>query len=214
MADAAGQWAAPGVVLVPAIPAQFKTVVVQPAVAPAKPIGSFAMRANVNGEVQFSSRRTVFTSDLTVGGTYYPSRPGSEIQYNGNLALIYSHRITPRLSFLGHGEHRVPEPAEPAARERAHPGLRRLHQRELQVQPVVPLDRPAFQHGLEPFARFADFREQSDFRPGSFYDVILGTEARYLWSPRLTVLGEVRLTAPQTTSALPPRIAIPRATSC
>ena len=66
---------------------------------PAKPIGSFAVRANVNGEVQFSNRRTVFTLDATIGDTYYASRPGSQNQYNGNVSLLYSHRITPRLAF-------------------------------------------------------------------------------------------------------------------
>ena len=177
-------------VLVPAQAAVFQDVVVSPAVAPPKVEASFVTRANASYGVQFSSRRTVFTMDLLGSASYYPERSRQKEEYNGSLALVYLHRITPRLQFS----------ATANLAYLSQPDLTRVNAPTANSGDYFNANSK-FDLSYRWSPRFSTvttlsinsqlFTQQSA-TTGNFYEAILGTEARYLMTPRLTVLGEIR----------------------
>ena len=153
-------------------------------------IGSFLTRANVGFDVQFASRKTLFTFDLKTGADWYWDRPGRDVDYTGSLALMYLRRLTPRLQFTASGN----------ASYQTQPDLSQANTLTRQAGDVLNLSSK-----LDLTYRFTPrlstvgsvsynaLRYQETTQQLNDYNgLTFGGEVRYLFSPRLTMLGEVR----------------------
>lgn len=179
-----------GVLNIPAQKAVFKNVVVAPAVPAPQPIASFFERASANYDVQFSSRKSVFTMSLSGSASYYADRPKDHTDLNGSLNIFYLHRVTPRLQFS------------------ANVNVAYLSQPDVaQVNgPTVNLgdylsETSKFDLTYQWNKRFSTVTSlsyntniyvQKTSQDQSFAEYILGNEARYIYNSRLTLVGELR----------------------
>ncbi len=153
-------------------------------------IGSFLTRANVGMDVQFASRKTLFTFDIRGGADYYWDRPGKDVDYTGSLALMYLRRVTPRLQFTANAN----------ASYQTQPDLSLINTSTRQAGSFLSLGGKLdvtyrFTPRISAVASlsFNALRYQETLQQlGDFNQTVFGTELRYLFSPRLTLLGEVR----------------------
>lgn len=178
------------VLVEPARPPKFKEVVVQPEIPPAERLGSFFARASANYEIQFASRRTVFTFDLRGNADYYFDRPNDQTDLNGSLSFNYVRRLTPRLQFS----------ASANLAYLSQPDVRRLNTPTRNVGDYFN-GTSKFDLAYRWSSRFTTVSSLSlnalhytepAQQTGDYFETLFGTEARYLWSPRLTVLVEGR----------------------
>ena len=153
-------------------------------------IGSFLTRANVGFDVQFASRKTLFTFDIRTGADLYWDRPGKDVDYTGSVALMYLRRLTPRLQFT----------ANVGASYQTQPDLTQVNTSTRQAGSYLNLTSKAdMTYRLTPrvsavaSASYNALRYQEPAQQsGDYGETVFGTELRYLFSPRLTLLGEVR----------------------
>jgi opacity protein-like surface antigen len=152
---------------------------------------SLVARSNVGLEVQFASRRTLFTLDGRVGAEYTAARDRDPTQYFGTLGVRFVHKLAPRLQWN----------ASVDANYGNQPDLSRANT-PTTVTTGSYLDliaRTGLEYRWTPrittaanisyrSLTFSDTNEQSNDYQAYTYSV----EGRYLWSPRLTVLGELR----------------------
>ena len=164
-------------------------------------IGSFLTRANVGFDVQFASRKTLFTFDLRTGADLYWDRPGKDVDYTGSLALMYLRRLTPRMQFT----------ANVSAAYQTQPDLSQVNTSTRQAGSFLSVGgKLDLSYRVTPRftavasvsydgVRYQDTAQQF----GDYNTLTFGTELRYLFSPHLTVLGEARYSAAAytTTSA-------------
>jgi opacity protein-like surface antigen len=179
----------PMVVVVPGrAPTTGKIVV--PGVRGQPRVGSFLNRANIGFDMQFASRRQLFTFDFNSGGNFFWDRPGKDVDYTGSLALVYLRRITPRLQILTN--------------------LNAIYQ----TQPDLSLINTSTQQSGSYFTgsaraelsyRFTPrisasvnmgysmFGYQEEAQKGQNYgEFSIGSEVRYLYNPRFTLIGQFR----------------------
>ena len=78
-------------------PAQYQTFVLRPAIPEEPRLGSFVIRTNASGSVQYASRKTTFVMSLHVGGDFYQSRPGRKVDPTASLSAAVTHRLTSRI---------------------------------------------------------------------------------------------------------------------
>lgn len=179
----------PTTVVVPGSPATTRKVVIR-GVPAQKRIGSFLTRANVGFDVQFASRKTLFTFDLKTGADWYWDRPGKDVDYTGSLALMYLRRLTPRLQFTASGNasyQTQPDLSQANTLTRQTGDLLNLSSKldlTYRFTPRLSTVGSVSYGGL----RFQQPTEQL----GDNDSVTFGGEVRYLFSPHLTMLGEVR----------------------
>ncbi len=179
----------PTQVVVPGAAPTTRTVVI-----PGRPgqerIGSFVTRAHAGVDIQFASRKTLFTFDLRSGGNWYWDRPGKDVDYTGSMALIYLRRLTPRMQFT----------ASLSTSTQTQPDL-------TQVNTVANIigsfttgnARAELSYRLTP--RFsvvgnvtynAIYYWEKSAQIQNFGDASLGLDLRYLYSPRFTLTGQLR----------------------
>lgn len=173
--------------------------VVIPGLAGQDRIGSFLTRGNVGFDVQFASRKTLFTFDIRTGADVYWDRPGKDVDYTGSVALMYLRRLTPRLQFT----------ANASASYQTQPDLSQINTSTRQAGSFLnATSKLDLSYRLSPrlsvvgslsynAVRYTEEVQQF----GDYGETVFGTELRYLFSPRLTLLGEVRYssTAYETT---------------
>ena len=153
-------------------------------------IGSFLTRANVGFDVQFASRKTLFTFDIRTGADLYWDRPGKDVDYTGSVALMYLRRLTPRLQFT----------ANVGASYQTQPDLTQVNTSTRQAGSYLSANsKTDLTYRLSPrvsvvaSASYNALRYQEPAQQfGDYGETVFGTELRYLFSPRLTLLGEVR----------------------
>jgi opacity protein-like surface antigen len=177
-------------VVIPATEPEFEEIVIPGSPAPKRKASAIA-RSSLSFEAQTATRRSVFTFDANVNADYYFSRPGKKTDYNGSLALIYLKRITPRLQFSG----------SVSAVYLQQPDLARINTPTdlgsgsyFNVLSKFDLSyrwKPRFST-VTSFSYNALKFEDETSQVNDYNEYALGTEFRYLWSPRLTVLIEGR----------------------
>ncbi len=176
-------------VTIPGTAAKTRKIVI-PGGAGQQRIGSFLARPSVGFDVQFASRKTLFTFDIRTGADVYWDRPGKDVDYSGSVSLMYLRRLTPRLQFT----------ANVGASYQTQPDLSQVNTSTRQagsflsatskidmsyrITPRVSIVASASYNAV----RYQDTAQQS----GDYGETVFGTELRYLFSPRLTLLGEVR----------------------
>lgn len=153
--------------------------------------GSLLARANFGFETQFTSRRSLFTVDVGAGTTYYWNREADPYDHHGVLGANFLYRITPRLQFT----------ASVNSAYLSQPDLFRVNTPD---QPTIgdlvnTVSRSTLSYRVTPrFSLSASASYNSNYffeeaeQTGNFSEIIVGTEARYLWSPRYTFLIEYR----------------------
>lgn len=176
---------------IPAQPARTRQVVVVPEIpVPARTV-SFIGRVNLGYEVQFVSRRTLFTMDLNGSASYYTNRPGDPVDLNGSLSFSFLHKITPRLQFTASASLSYlsqPNPQLVNSPTNANTGdfFNGSFKTDLTYRWTKRFST------VTSFTENATLFAQTSQLANNFYESILGTEARYLLFPRLTTIGEVR----------------------
>jgi opacity protein-like surface antigen len=180
----------PEKVEIPASPATTVGVTI-PGVPAAKRQASFITRSNLGADVQFASRATVFTLDLNGGVDYYWDRPGSKEDYNGSVALAFLHKLSPLAQIT----------ANINAAYLTQPNLSLVNTpTNNNVGPYLNLNaRGDLSYRLMP--RFSTvlsvsygttYYTASSQQANTFGETTFGTELRYLFSPLLTLVGELR----------------------
>ena len=180
---------APITVVVPGAGPTTKKIVI-PGMPGQKRIGSFLTRGNVGVDVQFASRKTLFTFDLKTGADWYWDRPGKDVDYTGSLALLYLRRLTPRIQFTTSAN----------ASYQTQPDLTQVNTSTRQGGAFLSLTtkmdltyRMTPRFSTVASVGYSAVRYQEKVQQlGDFGDTTFGLEARYLFSPRFTLLGEVR----------------------
>ncbi len=178
------------VVLAPAQPAKFQKVLVSPAVPSQPRIASFVFQANVGASMQFASHKSLFTLDANINSTTYTNRPGRASDPGGSLGLIYAYRFTPRVQFsLTVNASYLSQPDTSLVNSNANnqgsffPFTIKAdasYQWARRFSTVTSLTEDGIQY------------QEAAAQNSSFHETVFGQEARYLWSPRLTAIGEVR----------------------
>ena len=74
-----------------------EVVIPGPETQPREP--SLIAQANVGLQVQFASRRTLFTLDGRLGAEYVPARDVDPVIYSGSLGVRFVEKLTPRLQW-------------------------------------------------------------------------------------------------------------------
>lgn len=159
---------------------------------PLERVGSFFTRGALGFDIQLFSPRSLFTFDANVNADHYFSRPGSKsTDYNGGLGLSYLYRVSPRMQVT----------AQVDAAYLSQPDLNRINTPErlgvgAYINANARLDlsyrwSPRFTSLLSLTDNALAFQEKAE-QTGDYNETIFGTELRYLWSPLLTLVGEVR----------------------
>jgi hypothetical protein len=177
-------------VQIPAVAPKFRTVTIR-GVPAAQRIPSWITRTDAKWDVQFASRKTLFTFDLGAGVDYYWNRPGKKGDYTGSMSMIFLHRLSGRAQFTFSAD----------ASYQSQPDF---------SQPNVPTNpnvgsyltanaKADLSYRLTPrFSAVASLTysslqyAQATQTASDYATTTVGAELRYLFSPRLTVVGEVR----------------------
>ena len=177
-------------VVIPEVPAVTQEIVIPGVKAPERE-ASLVERANVGAQVQFASRRTLFTMDLRLGVENTDAKPRDQPEFTGSLGASFVHKLTPRLQWT----------AGVDATLSSQPDLSRINTPtnvtggtyldaiartglSYRWTPRITTSGSLTYHSLS-YSQVAD--QSSDYG-----DVTLSLEGRYLYTPRLTLLGELR----------------------
>ncbi len=178
--------------LVPGTAPTIRRVLVQAAVPAQKRAGSAVTRGGAGVDIQLYSARSLFTFDLSGGADHYWSRPTEkQTDYNGALVFSFLYRITPRMQFT----------AQLNGAYLTQPDLSRINTPQQQtggayINTNAKIDlsyrwSPRFTTVVSLSDNTLLFQEKTQ-QSGDYNEIALGTEFRYLYGPRLTLLAEGR----------------------
>jgi hypothetical protein len=145
----------------------------------------------VKWDVQLADRRTLFTFDVGAGLDYYWDRPGKSEDYTGNISMVYLRKLTGRAQFtfsLDSSYQSQPDFSQPNLPTSNNVGS------YLSTNAKADLSyrlTPRFSTTTS-VSYSAVTYEQSTQSGDNYATTTFGTELRYLFSPRLTLLGELR----------------------
>jgi hypothetical protein len=177
-------------VFVPGTDPQFEEIVI-PGLPKPKRKASAISRASLGVQVQTATRRSVFTLDLNVNEDYYWNRPKQKEEHNGGLAVLFLHRFTPRLQVT----------AAVNAAYLSQPDLSQINTPTRTGAGSYLNLTSKFDLAYRWAPRFSTVSslsynqlsfEEKLRQTGNYQAYLLGTELRYLWSPRLTAVVEGR----------------------
>jgi hypothetical protein len=177
-------------VVVPGKKAKFRTERIPGIPAPER-TSSLITQAQTELNVQMATRRDLFTFDFQGSAGYYWDRPGDQTDYTGRLALIYLRKLTARAQFTANID----------ASYQSQPDFAQINSptnntggEYLQVNAKGDLSyrlTPRFSTVTSVAYNAVHFMEKAQ-EASNYGETTFGTELRYLFSPRLTLLGEVR----------------------
>ncbi len=152
---------------------------------------SIVARTNVGMEIQFASRRTLFTLDSRLGAEYTAARDREPTQYFGSLGLRFVHKLAPRLQWnasIDGTYTQQPDFSRSNTPTNVTAGsyLNLIARTGLEYRWTPRLTTAA--SVAYQTLTYSDSSEQG----GDFSGFTYSLEGRYLISPRLTVLGEAR----------------------
>lgn len=177
-------------VFVPEVPATTRKIVI-PGIKPQAREASLFESANVGAQVQFASRRTLFTLDLRLGAENTDAKPRDQPEFRGGLGVNFVYKATPRLqwssgldaSYTSQPDiSRINTPTNVTGGTYldlvARTGL------EYRWTPRITSSGSITYHALS----FSQASEQGN----EYGDITLSAEGRYLFNPRFTLLSELR----------------------
>jgi len=177
-------------VRIPAVAPKFRTVKI-PAVPEAQRIASWVTRTDAKWDVQFANRRTLFTFDLGGGLDYYWNRPGKKQDYTGNVSMVYLRKLTGRLQFTATVDasyQSQPDFSQPNVPTRNNVGSYLTANMKADISYRLT---PRFSTVTSVTYNTLLYQEETQ-NADNYATTTFGTELRYLFSPRLTLLGELR----------------------
>lgn len=172
---------------------------------PQERIGSAVSTVGVSFQTQAITPRTLYSVDASLGALYYYSRPGRSLDYNGRLGLSFVHRINPRLTVSAQGD----------AVYSSQPDFSRINTPSRQIQDGAYLSSSAKLDAIYlwssrittdtsyTFSSTVSLTNSStDATTGAvndpsindYFENGLNNEVRYLWSPRVTAVLDLRAT--------------------
>ena len=178
-------------VVIPGKDAVTEQVVVSPGFPAQKRQGSVVERANVGVEIQFASRRSLFTFDFGMTAENTHERPKDQPEYSGNLAFTFVYKVAPRVQFSANFD----------AAYLTQPDVTRINTPDRQGGGAYLNTNAKFDLTYRVTPRlsastslsYSSLLYQEKTQEGSnFSDTTFGIEMRYLYTPRLTLIGEVR----------------------
>ena len=178
-------------VVTPAKDAVTEQVVVVPATPAQKRQGSLVERANVGVEIQFASRRSLFTFDFGMTAENTQERPKDQPEYSGNMSFTFVYKVAPRLQFSANFD----------AAYLTQPDVSRINTPDTQGGGAYLNTNAKFDLSYRVTPRltvdtslsYASLLYQEKAQEGAnFTDTTLGLELRYLYTPRFTLIGETR----------------------
>ncbi len=177
-------------VVVPGARARFRNERIPGIPAPER-TSSLITRTNVEWNVQMATRRDLFTFDFQGSAGYYWDRPGDKTDYTATLALIYLRKLTARAQFS----------ANLNASYQTQPDFSQINSPTnnaggefLSTNAKADLSyrlTPRFSTVTSVAYNGIHFVEKAQ-EASNYGETTFGTELRYLFSPRLTLLGELR----------------------
>jgi hypothetical protein len=177
-------------VQIPAQAPKFRYQKIPGTTAPER-IGSFVTRSSVGWDVQLASRRNLFTFDINAGNSYYWDRPGKKSEYTGSLALIYLRKITGRAQFtLAFNASYQSQPDFSQVNSPTNNNRGSYLTTNAKADLSYRLT-PRFST-VTSVAYNSLYSMEKSQSSGDFGETTFGTELRYLFSPRITLLGELR----------------------
>ncbi len=177
---------------VPGQKAKFRTQTI-PGVPAAQRIASWVTRASGGWDMQFANRRNLFTWDLDVGDSYYWDRPGTKNDYNGTTSLVYLRKLSGRAQFtfsFNAAYQSQPDFSQPNQPTSNNVGSYLTYNSKADLSyRLTPRFSSVTSISYNGLGYQESTQQINDYRETTF-----GTELRYLWSPRFTLLGELRYT--------------------
>jgi hypothetical protein len=177
-------------VRIPAVAPKFRTVKI-PAVPEAQRIASWITRTDAKWDVQFANRRTLFTFDLGGGLDYYWNRPGKKQDYTGSLSMVYLRKLSGRLQFTAAVDasyQSQPDFSQPNVPTSSNVGSYLTANMKADISYRLT---PRFSTVTSVSYNTLLYQENTQ-SADNYATTTFGTELRYLFSPRLTLLGELR----------------------
>jgi len=178
------------IILQPGRDPEFEEIVI-PEFRGLKRESTFITQGNLNFDVQWIKRRTLFTFDLNIGADYYWARKSDPTEYNGSLALNFIHRFSPRLQFS----------TVASMTYSAQPDYSQLVGSTISNSGSYLAGSIKFDLSNRWARRFTTDTslninmlsyEEETRTAGNYQEYTLGNEFRYLWSPRFTSVAELR----------------------
>jgi hypothetical protein len=148
-------------------------------------------RTDGKWDVQFASRRTLFTFDLGGGLDYYWDRPGKKTDWTGNVAMTYLQKLSGRAQFtfsLDGAYQSQPDFSQP--NEPTSPNVGSYFTLNAKADLSYRLT-PRFSAVASVTYNTLQYMQSTE-ATDNYATTIVGTELRYLLSPRYTLVGEVR----------------------
>jgi hypothetical protein len=170
---------------------QFEIVELEPPPKPIERTGSFVTQGNLTVQVQVDNPRGALSLDGVLSSLYYWDRPGDQLDVNGSLGATFGYRLTPRVQVAGQID----------AVYQSEPDVTRVNAPTDQGVGNYLLGNSRFDLSYSMTPRFQaigsiglnTLQYEDELRSGgNYYDVTFGAQGRYLWRPRVTLLGEYR----------------------
>ena len=170
--------------------AKFQTTRI-PGIAAPQREGSWVTRTELGFDMQLANRRSLFTFDLSGGNSYYWNRTGTKSDYTASLAMVYLYKLTGRMQFtmsLSTSYQSQPDfsvPNQPTTNSAgSYIPFNAKADLSYRLTPRFSAVTSVSYNGLY----YVEKSEQAS----NYGETTFGTELRYLFSPRLTLLGELR----------------------
>jgi hypothetical protein len=160
---------------------------------PAQPrLSSIVSTVDVNFNTQWVKAREALTFDLRLGAEYYWDREKDPLEYNGSLSLLHVRKMTPRaqLTTLANIVHQSqPDYSQVNVDTSTGGGA--------YTNALLKFDlgyrwKPRFNTNTSLTTQAVLYDSSGTNSGNSFYEVTLGNEFRYVYSPRSTYLVDVR----------------------
>lgn len=155
---------------------------------------SLFSRVGLALQMQTYTRRSLFVANANLSESYYFDRSKDKSEFSGSLNLTYLYKFTPRLQVTAQVNSAYisqPDLSRPNTPERQTQGdvINSLARLDIayRATPRLTLSLTGNYSGN----RYTEKTEQT----GDFDEFTTGLEARYLWSPRWTLLAEYRHSA-------------------
>ena len=158
-------------------------------------VSSLVNNANFNFQMQGATPRTIFTFDATAGISYYWHRPGVKPEdYNGNISLLFFHRISPRMNIsttlsLAYLSQPNFSALNATINQQGGAYILGTGRINLSYQWAAKLQTNTS------YSLNTTLYQEKTAQNGNIFENTLGNEFRFLLNPRTSIVAEARYTA-------------------
>jgi hypothetical protein len=157
---------------------------------------SVVATADLYFNTQWARARSLFRFDLRLGAEYYTDRKTDPLNYNGSLSLLYLRKMSARMQFTANAT--ISHSTQPDysainlnTQSRGGGGAYTNANAKFDVSYRWA---PRFSTDTSLALQTILYDESGTNSGNSFYEATLGNEFRYIWSPRMTAVADLRYT--------------------